>query len=103
MKASDSGTPQRVARKFSASTDERAKSGYSPRCISIHRRCKRLRVRLGVTPQTVCFGLIRADYAESWIPLSGNYHSTPSGEYPRSTRESEKFCSEVGGVGVWAG
>jgi hypothetical protein len=72
--SSESGTPQRVARKFSASTDERAKSGYSPRCISIHRRCKRLRVRLGVTPKTVPFGLIRADYAQSWIPLSGNYH-----------------------------
>ncbi len=99
--------PQGVARKSSATTDQRARSGYSPRCIPIHRRCKRLRVRVEGTPKTVCFGLIRVDYAESWIPLSENSTYPTLGEYPRNTREvpenQRKFCSEVGGVGVWAG
>jgi hypothetical protein len=63
----------------SATTDEQAKSRYSPRCISTHRRCKRLRVRIEGTPKTVPFGLIRADYARSWIPTSWNYSSTPLG------------------------
>jgi hypothetical protein len=91
--SSESGTPQRVAL-------------YSPRCIPIHRRCKRLRVREAGTPQTVPFGLIRADYARSWIPLSGNYHYENLAEYPRNTREvpenQRNFAREVGGVGSFA-